>query len=297
MSRKLTIVIVAVLLMASFPAFKTSAESIHSPIKQVAAQAAATCTNTDLMTGIGKDLTDLGTTFKATDTKDVVATSQAFLTLAATRQKYENMASTPECLDLQLSVIDVYSNASDILALALAVQTDPTNAAAYAKAVTDQLTRFQNSLQNLTILAGIATPAAGATPVGRTSQITSTTCTDSAFLSGLGTDFSTLGTSLSGTDMKNMGAISQTLLGTIVLRQKYEDLVAPSGCEITQLTAIIAFANTTDLLGLTIAATADTKNADSYTKVLTNQSSRVQQYFQLVLQAAGVATPAPTAAQ
>jgi len=297
MSRKLTIVIVVVLLMASFPAFKTSAESIHSPIKQVAAQAAAACANADLMTGIGKDLGDLATTFKSADMKDVVSTSQAFLALAATRQKYENMTTTPECFDLQLSVIDVYSNASDILALALAVQTDPTNAAAYGKAVTDQLTRFQNSMTNLTILAGVATPVAGGTPVGRTSQITSTTCADATFLSGLGTDFSTLGTSLSGTDMKSMGAISQTLLGTIVLRQKYEDLVAPSGCEITQLTAIIAFANTTDLLGLTLAASADTKNADAYTKVLTNQGNRVQQYFQLVLQAAGVATPAPTAAK
>jgi hypothetical protein len=300
MSRKLALALVIVLFVAAFPISKSSAQSVPTVKQSAAQQTAATCQNADLMTGIGKDLTDLGTQFKAVDTKDVVATSQLFLTLAGTRQKYENMTVPPECLDLQIEVINAFDNASDILALSLAIQTDTANASAYGSAVSAQLTRFQKTLQNVSILAGVATPDPNGTPVGRTSQITSTTCTDSAFLGTLGSDFTGLSGTLGSTDMKSMGAIAQTLIKVISLRQKYEDLTVPSGCEVTQLTTIIAFANTSDLLGLTLAVTADPKNVDSYTKALTAQSSRVQQWYQLVLKAAGgssAATPAATAAQ
>jgi len=296
MSRKIVAALILALGVGFVSNFHVSAANVQPAKPSHVAQTAATCSNTDFITSIGKDMSDLGAAFKATDMKSVSATAQTFLSISATRQKYENMTVSNDCIDLQIETILAFSNASDVLVLDLAALTDTANASAYTGVMPAQATRFQNSVQNVLILAGVATPAANSTPVGRTGQITSTTCSDSAFLSGLATDFGTFSSSMNGVNMQDMTSISKTLLNIAAMRQKYEDLIAPSGCEITQLTAIVAFANTTDLLGLGLAAKADPTNAATYTKVLGNQATRTQQWIQRVLVAAGVATPSATMA-
>jgi hypothetical protein len=285
--------IIAVVLMLAFAAasgFKASAHSIPASVTRVA-QDAAVCADAEFITGIGTDMTALGEKFKATDVKNVAATSQTFLEIASIRQKYEDMTVANECIDLQFETILAFSNASDILALALAAETDTANAELYNKVMPDQLTRLQNSTQNVLIVAGIATPAPDATPVGRISGITSATCEDSEFLTALGKDLEDFSTTLSSTDMESLASIAQNVLLVSALRQQYEDLKAPSGCEITQLTTIITLANATDLLGLALAVKADSANAELYAKALEAQSTRTQDLIKKIVTAAGAATP------
>jgi len=293
---KRLLTIALVLAIASLGSVKASAASI--PVSAVAytAQSSTPCTNADFMTSIGKDMTDIGTQFKALDVKDVVATSQLFLTLAGIRQKYEDMSVANECLDLQFETIIAFSNASDILALALAAQTDTENADAYNKVMPDQVTRFQSATQNVLIVAGVATPAADATPVGRISSITSAKCEDADFLTALGKDLEGFSQVLNDTKTDDMTSTARSVLVLSALRQQYEDVKAPSGCELTQLTTIITIANATDLLGLALAAKADTKNGDAYAAALDRQSTRTQELLKKLVTAAGGATPEATQA-
>jgi len=293
---KRLLIVVLLVAFAAGSAFKASASSLPTSVTHTAQ--AATCANADFMTGVGKDINDLATQFNGLVLKDVAATANLFLSFSGMRQKYENMRVDPECLDLQFETILAYANASDILALAMAAQIDTANTDAYTKIMSSQLTRFQNNLQTVSVVAGIATPAADSTPVGRVSGIVSTTCADADFLTQLGKDLNDFSTALNGTDMKDNTAISQTLLSVSALRQQYEDMKAPSGCEITQLTTIVALANATDLLGLSLAVKADSANADAYAKGIDAQSTRAQQLIQKVIDnaTAGAATPAATMA-
>ena len=294
MFRRFSVVMAAAVSIFSTGMFQASAASVAPAQPRALVQAAPTCTDSAYLTALGKDLTDLGTAFKAVDMKTVSSVAQLFVTLAGARQKYENTAAPAGCADLQLETIIAYGNASDLLVLDMGALSDTANASTYTSAMTDQATRFQNSMNNLLVLSGVATPAADSTPVGRASTITSTTCADATFLTGLGTDFSSMGSSMSA-GMTSVGAISKGLLSLAVLRQKYEDMVVASGCEVTQLNTIITFANVTDLLGLSLAVLADPTNAATYTKVLTAQATRTQQWIQIVVAAATGATPAPMA--
>jgi hypothetical protein len=293
---KRLLTIALVLAIASLGSVKASAASVPVSAAAYTAQSSTPCTDADFMTSIGKDMTDIGTQFKAIDVKDVVATSQLFLALAGIRQKYEDMTVANECLDLKFDSIIAFSNASDILALALAAQTDTANADAYNKVMPDQLTRFQGATQNVLIVAGIATPAADATPIGRISSITSAKCEDADFLTALSKDLESFSQVLTETKTDDLTSTAQSLLVLSILRQQWEDAKVPSGCEITQLLTIMTLSNATDLMGLALAAKADTKNAEAYTAALDRQSTRTQELLKQLVTAAGGATPEATEA-
>jgi len=159
MNRKLAVLLLAVVI-ASMSLVSVSAH--NAPVVAGSnAQAAAKCADAAFLTGLGKDMTDLGATFKATKMDDVASMAQSLIVIAAVRQKYEDMTGVaPECLTTQLAAIIAFANASDLLALGMAVKADPTNAEIYAKALKDQLDRFTKSVTQVLTEAGAATPAA-----------------------------------------------------------------------------------------------------------------------------------------
>ncbi len=101
---------------------------------------------------------------QGTKMDDVSALSQAILSTAVLRQKYEDMTVPPECLATQLAVIIALSNGSDLLSLQLALLVDPNkdNAKSYTDAITRQIDRFKSSAKNITdtLSGAAATPAA-----------------------------------------------------------------------------------------------------------------------------------------
>jgi hypothetical protein len=121
-----------------------------------------------------------------------------------------------------------------------------------------------------------------------------TKCTDAKFLTALGKDLTDLGATFQAVKMDDVVSISKTTLMVASSRQKYEDMTdVPAECVTTQLAAIIAFANSSDILALGMAIKADPANAADYAKALTSQGERFTKAMKQVLIEAGLATPTP----
>lgn len=161
MNRKIVVALLAVV-VASVSLISVSARTSVPVIAGSNAQAATKCADATFLTGLGKDMTDLGATFKSTKMDDTASMAQSLIAIAATRQKYEDMTGVAsECVTTQLAAIIAFANASDILALGMAAKADPTNAETYVKAMKDQLDRFTKSVTQVLTEAGVtATPAA-----------------------------------------------------------------------------------------------------------------------------------------
>jgi hypothetical protein len=158
MRRNLVVLLVAIAAIASMSLVSVSAHNAPGAVAGTAAQAAK-CTDAKFLTALGKDLTDLGTTFQAVKMDDVASMAKTTLMVASSRQKYEDMTDVPaECVTTQLAAIIAFANSSDILALGMAIKSDPANAADYAKALTGQSERFTKSMKQVLIEAGLATP-------------------------------------------------------------------------------------------------------------------------------------------
>ncbi len=126
-----------------------------------------------------------------------------------------------------------------------------------------------------------------------------TACDDKAYLTGVGTDFQSLGADLKAVDTTKVQSLIAQELSISVLRQKYEDMAnVPANCYVTNLYVLAYAANINDLLALQTGLLTDTANADVYNKALTAQSARVKKFGDLVTQSMGggaAATAAPTA--
>jgi signal transduction histidine kinase len=161
MNRKIVVALLAIV-VASMSLISASAHTTVPLAVGSHAQEAEKCADATFLTELGKDMTDLGATFKTTKMDDAASMAQSLIAIAATRQKYEDMTGVAsECFSTQLAAIIAFANASDLLALGMAVKADPTNAETYAKTMKDQLDRFTKSVnQVLTEAGGAATPAA-----------------------------------------------------------------------------------------------------------------------------------------
>ena len=159
MNRKVAVLLLAVVI-ASMSLISVSAHS--APVVAGSnAQAAPKCADAAFLTGLGKDMTDLGATFKSTKMDDAASMAKALIAIAVVRQKYEDMTGVaPECQSTQLAAIIAFANASDLLALGIAAKADAANADTYTKAMKDQLDRFTKTVNLVLSEAGAATPAA-----------------------------------------------------------------------------------------------------------------------------------------
>jgi len=285
MNRRITILIVAALFLATIPSFKTSASrSQTSPTK---------CTNADFLKGVGDDFTAIGKEIQATDMTNVSALSKTLIDTTTLRKKYEDQSDVKGCEDAQTSITIALANGTDLLALALATTADSKNAASYATDLQAQAARFQQSLADIGVSMGMATPSATA-PTAQPPI----SCKDTSFLTGLRSDFQSMIDQAKAADMKDVASVTKALLGISTIRRKYEDLNFDSDdCLYAQYSIIVAFANASDLLALQVAADADPKNADTYTAALTDQGKRFGTSVQNVLVDLGLATPAPDATQ
>jgi hypothetical protein len=284
MQRRIIILLAAILMVASFPSFKTSAHTV---------QTASKCTNTDFLTGLVTDLGSVSSEIKSLDMTNAAALSKALLDTATLRKKYEDQNNVKGCEDAQVNMIITLANTTDVIALALAVTSDPKNADSYSKDLTAQLDHLKQAVASLTVSLGAATPA----PDAPTAQAP-ISCKDTAFLQGLSADVKSMVDQVNATDATNVGSLTKTLLAVSAIRRKYEDVNFDSDdCLYAQYSLIVSFANASDLIALQIALVADPKNADTYTAALADQGKRYTQSVQQVLVDLGLATPAPDATQ
>ncbi len=110
---------------------------------------------------------------------------------------------------------------------------------------------------------------------------TATKCDDQDFLKGVAKDlesFKDIGELIKAADS---ASLSKALLSFAVLRQKYEDDdKVPEKCFQAQLYMIAALGNYGDLVGLLIAAKADTTNQKVYLNAIDAQSKRAQKFLE-----------------
>ena len=124
-------------------------------------------------------------------------------------------------------------------------------------------------------------------------------CSDASFLTGVKTDFGTVGDFIKQIDAADPTHLIATQVVLSTLRQKYEDMSAPADCFATQLSVIMISANLSDLITWKLAAVVDTANADTYKKNADAQQTRVDklvQQFSTTIGGGAAATPAATAA-
>src|SRR5690349_7343075 len=88
-------------------------------------------------------------------------------------------------------------------------------------------------------------------------------CTNADFLNGVKTDFGTVGDFVKQIDAADPTHLVATQVVLSALRQKYEDMSAPTECFATQLSVIMISANLSDLITWKLAAVVDTANADT----------------------------------
>ena len=126
-----------------------------------------------------------------------------------------------------------------------------------------------------------------------------TGCSDATFLTAVKTDFGTVGDFVKQIDSEDPTHLIATQVVLSALRQKYEDMSAPTECFAAQLSVIMIAANLSDLITWKLAAVVDTANADTYKKNADAQQQRVNklvQQFSTLLDGGAAATPAATAA-
>lgn len=163
MSRKIKLVLVSfALAITAIPAFAIFAAS-KPVISKVAAQTTPTCTDADFIKAVDKDLNDLAPAFKNV-TNSAADAANVIISVAITRQKYEDLTAPQGCLGVQIQTIVTLSNFGDLAAVVLASQVDTkTDPQVYKDALTRQNTRFQTQLTGLNKLIfgdAAATPAA-----------------------------------------------------------------------------------------------------------------------------------------
>ena len=95
---------------------------------------------------------------KAMDTTSIASIAKTLVGVSAIRRKYEDMNFTDECVTAQYDLIAAFADASDIVALSMAIKADPTNSDAYTAKLKDQLPRFKTSFQTALVDLGLATP-------------------------------------------------------------------------------------------------------------------------------------------
>ena len=294
MYRRIAFLLAAVLVLSALPTAKTSAANVNSsPVSHLAQSAPTKCTNTTFITTLTTDFGDFANKVQATDMTSLAALTQTLLSTADLRKKYEDMEDVKGCEDTEVAAFIAFANASDLLALALAAQTDTKNAATYATAITAQGTRFKQTVDDVLVAAGVSTPSATAPTA--TAPVS---CKDATFLQSLGKDFGDFGDQVKATDMNDAASIAKAIISTSAIRRKYEDMNFDTDeCLYAQFSIIAAFANGTDVLDLGLALKADPKNADKYNKAVTDQVTRFQQSVQYALEDLGLATPEPDATQ
>jgi hypothetical protein len=160
MTRKMLPLFVAIAIIVSMSLISVSAHNAPATGARAAAQTALACADKTYLEAMGKDLQEMGNTLKGFKMDDTPSIAQLMLQIAGARQKYEDMTDVPsDCIATHMAVIIAYANISDLLALAMAVKADPTNAAEYAKAIAGQSERIGKAMQQVLIQAGLATPA------------------------------------------------------------------------------------------------------------------------------------------
>ena len=137
-------------------------------------------------------------------------------------------------------------------------------------------------------------------PATRLTAQTAPTCTDSAYLTTVGTDFTALGSTFKAIDATAPESTANAILGIATARQKYEDTPSPTGCFIVNVNVIVTLANAGDLAALILAKQVDKKTDPKvYDSAITAQAKRFgtlsDQLKNLITGSA--ATPAATAAQ
>src|SRR5258705_1020747 len=101
------------------------------------------------------------------------------------------------------------------------------------------------------------------------------TCSDSAFLTALGQDFTDINTATKGIDYTKAADVSTLALKVALFRQKYEDMTVPTECFPTQLIVIVYAANLGDVLTLSLAQLADPADAATFKTALDSQTARL----------------------
>lgn len=213
--------------------------------------------------------------------------AQMGLDLSATRQQYEDLATTPEgCETVRGQLVQLSAIYEDIVMLNLMAVLDTKNVANYqdfsAKAWQPHFDAFKASTT--------ATPSA--TPADASAAAAA--CTDAAFQAQLPADLKTMPTP----DFKDAASLGSTLLNAIKLRYQYEAATAPAGCELARKDMVKVLSFTEDLLLAAAGSLADPAKATQFTNFYTTINTRGQTLYTTMLADAGIgaATPAATEA-
>jgi hypothetical protein len=129
---------------------------------------------------------------------------------------------------------------------------------------------------------------------------TAASCTDAAFLTEVGKDFTDLGPAFKGIDPKAADSTAAVILQIATVRQKYEDMTVAPECLGAQVQVIVTLANGGDLASLVIASQVDkTTDPKVYSDALTRQAKRFSDSATTLtnmIKGDSGATPAATAA-
>ncbi len=180
------------------------------------------------------------------------------LALLPLRYQAEDLAPVAGCEAAQTALIQVITTEEDEIYLTAAGQVDTANASQYNTLGGNTLGRLKalNGVMPSLFVASAAntTPAAAATAAATAPAPQA--CSDAGFIAQVKADIASL----------NGGTANA--IPFINLRYKYEDLVAPNGCEAGRLAFIQTLAITEDSAALSTVAQLDTANASAYTDFL-----------------------------
>ena len=240
-------VMVAAVCLMSFAAYPASAQNATP----------APCPDPNLI-GI---LASTNPATNALDYTKINTVGTALLTLMKARYQAEDSVPLPGCEAAQTLEIQFFSTEEDAIFSTVAAAVDTANAAAYKDLATAAVARLKAMTPYVIAMLGGSgsTATASAAPAGGTPAATATpqACPDAGFNAQVKTDTSTL----------TGGA---NAIPFVKLRYKYEDLVAPTGCEPGRLYLIQSFTIAEDVAALAIMGQADSANASAYTDFLNN---------------------------
>ena len=121
-------------------------------------------------------------------------------------------------------------------------------------------------------------------------------CADATFLTAVKTDFGTVSDFMKQVDAEDPAHLVASQVVLSALRQKYEDMSAPTDCFATQLSVIVIAANLSDLITWKLAVVVDAANADTYKKSADTQMQRVSKLVQQFATTVGGGAAATAAA-
>ncbi len=161
------------------------------------------------------------------------------------------------------------------------------------------LRRIVSALVFVAVCVPVLSISASSPLTGLAAQ-TAAACTDSTYLTAIGTDFTGLKSTFNAIDPAAPESTANAILVIATARQRYEDTPSPAGCFLVNVNVIVTLANADDLAALILAKQVDKKTAPKvYDDAITAQSKRFTTLSQQLasLMSAGAATPAATTAQ